>query len=166
MTTEEQLRRNEEALQVQRRQSRTFEKADGWYFITREGVDVGPFPNELLAKEGVENYAGFSMDADRVYMDSVDVVPDESDPQEDDGDVVVPPAHHEPVYQGEVFDRRRGDEMPAEMRSGRVFEGKGGWYFATREGGNIGPFPSITAAEAGVVYYVSFSLDPLVKGKK
>ncbi|HQQ63525.1 MAG TPA: DUF6316 family protein [Pseudomonadales bacterium] len=164
MTTEEQRRRDEEALQVQRRQSRTFEKDDGWYFITREGVDVGPFPSELLAKEGVENYAGFSMDADRVYIDSVDVVPDESDSQ-DYGDEDVPPAHHEPVYQGEVFDRRRGDESPAEMRSGRVFEGKGGWYFATREGGNVGPFPSIAAAEAGVVYYVSFSLDPVRKSQ-
>jgi hypothetical protein len=165
MTRDEQLRRDEAALQVERRKSRTFAKPDGWYFITREGVDVGPFPTESLAQEGVENYAGFSMDADRVYIDSMDVVPDESETETQD-DLDVPPAHHEPVYQGEVFDRRRGDEAPAESRSGRVFEGKGGWYFSTREGGNVGPFPSVAAAEAGVVYYVSFSLDPVKKNQK
>lgn len=60
------------------RRSRTFYKGDGWYFMTREHVDVGPFSTQELAEIGVQDYAGFSMDADNMHPDPRDVVPDES----------------------------------------------------------------------------------------
>jgi hypothetical protein len=62
------------------RRSRTFFKGDGWYFMTRERVDVGPFSTQELAEIGVKDYAGFSMDADHVHPDDeLDIVPDESE---------------------------------------------------------------------------------------
>lgn len=60
------------------RSSRTFLKADGWYFKTREQVDIGPFATQDLAEAGVRDYAGFSMDADRIKADAAATVPDES----------------------------------------------------------------------------------------
>lgn len=61
------------------RRSRTFFKGDGWYFMTRERVDVGPFATQELAEIGVHDYAGFSMDADHIHPDEeLDIVPDES----------------------------------------------------------------------------------------
>lgn len=74
------------------RRSRTFYKGDGWYFMTREHVDVGPFSSQELAEIGVQDYAGFSMDADNMHPDPHDTVPDESgldilpDLQPDDGE--------------------------------------------------------------------------------
>lgn len=158
-TADKRLRTDDAASTVLRRKSRTFEKPEGWYFATREGVDVGPFANEELAQQGVLDYAGFAMDAERVYIDSLDVIPDESGLQLDSTEVPQPLAQAASHYVGEVFDRRRGDELAAETRHCRVFESKGGWYFATREGGSIGPFPSFADAERGVADYVSFSLD-------
>lgn len=70
-------RRGEDGPLPQRR-SRTFYRGDGWYFMTREHIDVGPFATQELAEIGVQDYAGFSMDADRVGHDAHEVVPDES----------------------------------------------------------------------------------------
>ncbi|HSC74893.1 MAG TPA: DUF6316 family protein [Pseudomonadales bacterium] len=61
------------------RRSRTFFRGDGWYFMTREHVDVGPFASQELAEVGVQDYAGFSMDADKIHPDPIDVIPDESE---------------------------------------------------------------------------------------
>ena len=47
--------------------------------MTRERVDVGPFASQELAEIGVQDYAGFSMDADRIIPDPLDIVPDESE---------------------------------------------------------------------------------------
>lgn len=149
-------RREGETGPLPQRGSRTFQKDDSWYFMTRERVDVGPFATQDLAEKGVQDYAGFSMDSDKVYLDSLDVVPDESGialPEEEL--VVLPP--DQPG--GEVFDRRRGDESPAHNRSSRVFESIDGYWFSTREGGNIGPFPTRHDAERGVQDYVSFAVD-------
>jgi hypothetical protein len=73
----EKLRQGEDGSLPQRR-SRTFFKGDGWYFMTREHVDVGPFASQELAEIGVQDYAGFSMDADKIHPEPIDVVPDES----------------------------------------------------------------------------------------
>jgi hypothetical protein len=76
---EEDKRRKGEGGPLPQRRSRTFFKGDGWYFMTRERVDVGPFASQELAEIGVQDYAGFSMDADRIIPDPLDIVPDESE---------------------------------------------------------------------------------------
>lgn len=145
---------------VPERASRTFMKEDGWYFMTREQVDVGPFASQDLAEKGVEDYAGFSMDSERVYFDSLDIdapaVPDESEPH-DEGEPVGRAALDELVC--EVFDRRRGEEAPAPVRTSRLFSNHEGWWFATREGANIGPFPDREPAEKALVDFVMFAAD-------
>lgn len=59
---EEDKRRQGEGGPLPQRRSRTFFKGDGWYFMTRERVDVGPFASQELAEIGVQDYAGFSTD--------------------------------------------------------------------------------------------------------
>lgn len=142
------------------RSARTFRKEDGWYFMTREKVDVGPFATQELAEKGVQDYAGFSMDAERIYFDSLDIdavsVADDSEEQVKSG-----PGGRALLDEMvcEVFDRRRGDDAPAPVRTSRLFSNHEGWWFATREGGNIGPFPERVAAEKALVDFVVFATD-------
>lgn len=81
MSSKDKPRKGEEGPLPQRR-SRTFFKGDGWYFMTREHIDVGPFSSQELAEIGVQDYAGFSMDADQANYEaaheSVEIVHDES----------------------------------------------------------------------------------------
>ena len=81
MSSKDKPRKGEEGPLPQRR-SRTFFKGDGWYFMTREHIDVGPFASQELAEIGVQDYAGFSMDADRANYEaaheSAEIVHDES----------------------------------------------------------------------------------------
>ncbi len=70
--------REGEAGPIPPRNSRTFEKADGWYFMTRERVNIGPFASQELAEIGVQDYAGFSVDANLLDVEDAYVVPDES----------------------------------------------------------------------------------------
>lgn len=150
-------RRSGESGPVPQRGSRTFEKADGWYFMTREKVDVGPFASQDLAEQGVQHYAGFSMDADKVYLDAVDVVADESGIQWQADDADDLPA--EPELPVDVFDRRRGDMEPAPQRNPRIFQRPDGFWFATRDGDPVGPFPTQADAERGIRDFVGFAID-------
>jgi hypothetical protein len=77
MSNKGKPRKGEQGPLPQRR-SRTFFKGDGWYFMTREHIDVGPFSSQELAEIGVQDYAGFSMDADRAHADVAEIVHDES----------------------------------------------------------------------------------------
>lgn len=70
--------REGEAGPIPPRNSRTFQKADGWYFMTRERVNIGPFATQDLAEIGVQDYAGFSVDANLLDAEDAYVVPDES----------------------------------------------------------------------------------------
>jgi hypothetical protein len=72
-----QLRKGEEGHPPERR-TRTFFRGDGWYFMTREHIDVGPFATQEQAELGVQDYAGFSMDVDRLHAEPAIPVPDES----------------------------------------------------------------------------------------
>ena len=50
------------------------------------------------------------------------------------------------------MDIRRGETQKTYFRSvGRALLADGRWYFATREGIDVGPYPSRQAAEAGGV---------------
>lgn len=78
-------RRGENGMPPERR-SRTFFSGDGWYFMTREHIDVGPFETQELAEIGVQDYIGFSMDVDHLPVDPIIPIPDESEEniEEDD----------------------------------------------------------------------------------
>lgn len=49
---------------------------------------------------------------------------------------------------------RKGELGAVPFRSGRFFYIDSKWYFACREGKEIGPFPSKQAAEAALAEYV------------
>ena len=76
-------RRGENGAPPERR-SRTFFSGDGWYFMTREHIDVGPFDTQEQAETGVQDYINFSMDVDHVPAEAAIPIPDES---EADGDI-------------------------------------------------------------------------------
>lgn len=61
------------------RRSRTFFSGDGWYFMTREHIDVGPFDTQEQAERGVEDYIGFSADVEHAPAEPEIIVPDESE---------------------------------------------------------------------------------------
>ena len=48
---------------------------------------------------------------------------------------------------------RRGETGEIPYRSGRFFSADGSWFFATREGENVGPFETLQLARAGLVEY-------------
>ena len=48
---------------------------------------------------------------------------------------------------------RKGETGAVPYRSGRFFSAEGSWFFATREGDDLGPFDSLQQARAGLVAY-------------
>jgi len=59
-------------------------------------------------------------------------------------------------------DYRMGDGTPPAQRSPRVYEENGEWYFRTREGKAMGPYPNRYAAEQGLTDFIEFiQLAPL-----
>ena len=49
---------------------------------------------------------------------------------------------------------RRGEDGRAPFRTGRFFCVNGRWFFATREGGDYGPYRSRAEAEAALTNFV------------
>ena len=59
-------------------------------------------------------------------------------------------------------DYRMGDGTPPAQRSPRVYEDGGEWFFRTREGRAMGPYPNRYAAEQGLADFIQFiQLAPL-----
>jgi len=48
---------------------------------------------------------------------------------------------------------RKGERGEIPYRSGRFFSAEGSWFFATREGDNVGPFETLQLARSGLVDY-------------
>ncbi len=53
---------------------------------------------------------------------------------------------------------RYGEDGDCPQRQKRFFERDGYWYYATREGIDIGPFDSQSEAEAGAISFIDFIL--------
>lgn len=53
---------------------------------------------------------------------------------------------------------RYGEKGNLPVRNQRFFQDSGYWYYATREGIDIGPFDSLSEAEAGASAYIDFIL--------
>ena len=53
---------------------------------------------------------------------------------------------------------RTGEKGRLPKRKSRFFKIEGYWYYSTREGMDIGPFDSVSAAEKGVCEYIDFVL--------
>lgn len=51
---------------------------------------------------------------------------------------------------------RTGEQMDVPGRGSRYFQKDGYWYYATREGVDIGPFDSLHDAEHGVSDFIDF----------
>lgn len=51
---------------------------------------------------------------------------------------------------------RTGENGNPPERSKRFFDKEGYWYYATREGIDIGPFDSLSEAEAGLSSFIDF----------
>ena len=49
---------------------------------------------------------------------------------------------------------RKGEDTPYPFRSTRIFRANGEWYFSTREGSEIGPFPDREETEASLLEYL------------
>ena len=154
-----EYRKGETGGAIPKRSPRVFQKADGfWYFMTREKTEVGPFPSDMDATRGVNDYAGFGEDVDRIYPDlaiepvgdgleeimGLDVAAEEAVPL---------PAERMTDVQGIESVRH------ARMFSSRIFSREAEWYFFTREGRDIGPFPSREDAETALARYVGFARD-------
>lgn len=57
---------------------------------------------------------------------------------------------------------RMGDGTPPAQRSPRVYEYGGEWFFRTREGKAMGPYPNRFSAEQGLADFIQFiQLAPL-----
>lgn len=51
---------------------------------------------------------------------------------------------------------RRGEEPRKWIRGSRYFQVGNDYYFCTREGTNVGPFESVSAAERGFSLYLQY----------
>lgn len=58
---------------------------------------------------------------------------------------------------------RENESAAPAKRSLRYFQRNGYWYYATREGVDIGPFDSVDDAESGVQEYIQFVTSGQIK---
>ncbi|MEZ5540161.1 MAG: DUF6316 family protein [Pseudomonadales bacterium] len=79
-----QRRKGESGVPPERR-SRTFFSGDGWYFMTRERVDVGPFNTQAEAESGVQDYIGLSLGVEHIPAEPIVTLSEENEePLEED----------------------------------------------------------------------------------
>jgi hypothetical protein len=155
-----EYRKGEGGNNIPSRSPRVFQKADGfWYFLTREKTEVGPFATDEVASEGVEQYAGFAQDVDKVYLSDVAIPVGEG--MSEWAVPVAPALEREPVFPAERAQDQENvsenDDRRMRFYSSRLFMRDGAWYFFTREGRDIGPFELQSEAEAALTHYVEFA---------
>lgn len=56
---------------IPERQDRIFQKADYWYYKTREGVDIGPFDTRTDAESGANEFISFIATADSTMIETL-----------------------------------------------------------------------------------------------
>ena len=54
------------------RSRRFFQKADYWYYSTREGVDIGPFDSLHEAETGVSDFIDFILHAEPGVVETLE----------------------------------------------------------------------------------------------
>lgn len=154
-------RKGETGIDIPGRNPRVFQKSDGyWYFLTRERTEVGPFPSDEAASMGVNDYAGFSQDADRVYLDDLDEPVGDGLAELLPGSLSPEGAASSCLPGERIFDNGETEaQRQARQFSSRVFSRDDVWYFFTREGRDSGPFATRAEAEEAVARYVGFAGD-------
>lgn len=55
-----------------RRSQRFFQKAEYWYYSTREGVDIGPFDSLSEAEIGVSDFIDFVIHAEPKVIETLE----------------------------------------------------------------------------------------------
>lgn len=53
------------------RSKRVFQSGNYWYYMTREGIDIGPFDCAAEAEAGVRNFVDFILHADPAVAQSL-----------------------------------------------------------------------------------------------
>lgn len=66
------MNRTGEAGNCPGRSGRFFQKADYWYYTTREGVDIGPFDSASEAETGVSDFIDFIIHAEPRVIESLE----------------------------------------------------------------------------------------------
>ena len=56
----------------QNRNNRFFQKADYWYYSTREGINIGPFDSQIEAKNGASDFIDFIIHAEPSVVQSLE----------------------------------------------------------------------------------------------
>ena len=121
-----------------------FSSEGSWFFGSQEGLNIGPYEDEQAAKTKSEQVAkrllALNNDDDRlqfvrkVLHDEWERVGATSDDGADVEEIDLAPPPPEPVRGGETYKRW--------YRAERFFQVDGVWFFATREGIDVGPFDS------------------------
>jgi hypothetical protein len=135
----------ESTLPVWFQADRVFSHGGQWYFGARNSLHVGPYADQSTAesrsREAVDRLQSIKSEAERLRFvrkllheewDQI-LLPESS---EDDGaieQVDIPP----PAVQV-----RHGEPQKPWYRSNRFFKAGDVWFFSTREGIDVGPFPS------------------------
>ncbi len=119
-----------------------FEANKGWYVGSQHGFSVGPYESEDVAKAQSSEIKGHLGRADntgqtlhiiRELLETRDV------------------GYRRP---GEAQSVRAGETPRLRYRAERFFALEGKWYFMTREGVDVGPYDSRSAAERDAVSLV------------
>lgn len=109
-----------------------FQRKDGWYVGSRNGLRIGPYPNRQTAQvqsaEAQRELARAKTGSDRVRIVSRLIAAQKA---ADAGHVQV----------------RQGESPHTRFRTERCFSTEGRWYFSTREGLDVGPYDTKSAAE-------------------
>lgn len=66
------MNRTGEAGNCPGRSGRFFQKADYWYYTTREGVDIGPFDSQGEAETGVSDFIDFIIHAEPCVIETLE----------------------------------------------------------------------------------------------
>lgn len=119
-----------------------FEGNGGWYIGSREGFSIGPYETMAAAQATVEELRRQLADSGSVRVgELLRVVRRLVDERQ--GDVVRRSSY------GRMSPARAGELARLGHRSPGLFVLYGRWYFVTREGIDVGPYPSSSAAEDG-----------------
>lgn len=116
---------------------RIFAGAGGWYIGRRDGFAVGPY----LSAEAAQAEAAAlrrRLEGGGTVRDLLDVVRELLEARQ--------PEATRPRRYGRMEPPRRGEPPRLGYRSPHLFAVYGRWYFVTREGIDVGPYPTRAAA--------------------
>lgn len=119
-----------------------FEGSGGWYIGSRDGFSIGPYDSKSAAYDEVAELRRRLTDAGQARVGEILGVVRELIEDRQAGSARAPRF-------GRMDPVRSGEPPRLGYRSPRLFALYGKWYFLTREGIDVGPYPSKDAADQG-----------------